>query len=237
MSKLIGISGNLVDLEYPKGKIQKRVIVGDVYVKAISDVGGIPIVIPITNKKYISDLASKIDGLVLTGGSDISPFLYGEEPLEQLGEICPERDEFEINLIREVISLEKPVLAICRGFQLVNVAFGGNLYQDITYISKVKNQHWQKTDPIFPIHSVRIDEQSSLHKIFGNKTYVNSLHHQVIKKVADGFRAIAWSNDGVIEAIEKEEKSYVLGVQWHPEEMRGDQFNMIELFKDFIKNA
>ena len=237
MSKLIGISGNLVELEYPKGKIQKRVIVGDVYVKAIEENIGIPIIIPILAKIDLKDLVSRLDGLVLTGGGDISPHFYGEENSNEITDVLIERDEFEIELVKEMVKQGKPVLGICRGMQIINIAFGGTIYKEINHLESTTNEHWQTKPGMKPAHLIHIEKNSILYDIFGKKVYVNSFHHQAIKKVANGFKVTAWSSDDVIEAIEKEGKSFILGVQWHPEEMTEIEYDMSKLFNEFIRNT
>ncbi|MBC1525566.1 gamma-glutamyl-gamma-aminobutyrate hydrolase family protein [Listeria booriae] len=237
MSAIIGISGTLRSMEFPQNIFEPRATVNDTYVKAIAKAGGAPLILPVTTTTYAEEIVSRIDGLVLTGGDDISPFLYGEEPLAQLSSTLPERDLYEMALLKATLAQNKPVLAICRGVQLMNVAFGGTLYQDISYAPNIERQHLQRTDPVFPIHSITTQPESELHAIFGEKAMVNSLHHQVIRDVADGFQATAWASDGVIEGMEREGDLFVVGVQWHPEIMVKQDDEMCPLFETFVQKV
>ncbi|KMT61476.1 gamma-glutamyl-gamma-aminobutyrate hydrolase family protein [Paenilisteria newyorkensis] len=237
MTVIIGISGTRRSMEFPQNIFEDRATVNDTYVKAVAKAGGAPIILPVTETGYAKEIVAHIDGLILTGGDDISPFLYGEEPLARLSGTLPDRDLYEMELLKETLAQNKPVLAICRGVQLMNVAFGGSLYQDISYAPGIERQHLQHTDPAFPIHSVTTKENSELRAIFGEKTMVNSLHHQVIRNVAAEFHATAWASDGVIEALEREGDLFVVGVQWHPEIMVKQDDEMCALFETFIQKV
>ncbi|EUJ24278.1 glutamine amidotransferase [Listeria grandensis FSL F6-0971] len=237
MTVIIGISGTLRSMEFPQNIFEPRATVNDTYVKAIAKAGGAPIILPVTQGSYAKEIVARIDGLVLTGGDDISPFLYGEEPLAELSATLPERDIYEIELLKETLAQNKPVLAICRGVQLMNVAFGGTLYQDISYAQGIERQHLQRTDPVFPIHSITTKAASELRAIFGEKAMVNSLHHQVIRDIADEFHATAWASDGVIEGLEREGNLFVVGVQWHPEIMVKQDDEMCPLFETFVQKV
>ncbi|MDL2280888.1 gamma-glutamyl-gamma-aminobutyrate hydrolase family protein [Selenomonadales bacterium OttesenSCG-928-I06] len=208
----------------------------DSYISSVEQAGGTPLILPtIKPLKMIKQYASAIDGLILTGGGDINPILFGEEPIPELGEVEYDRDIFEIELVRLVLAKKKPVLAICRGVQILNVACGGTLYQDLNP-TEFRVQHKQKTTGDFASHTVYIKNNTILQEIFGEKVATNSFHHQGIKDVANGFKVAARSEDGVVEAIEYLDKdNFVVGVQWHPERMTEKHDNMLSLFKKFVE--
>lgn len=212
------------------------------YINAIEKAGGIPIILPSISPANVDKLLSIIDGILLSGGVDVDPYLYGEKPITTIGKIDPARDLFEMALTNSAIRREIPILAICRGIQVLNVAAGGTLYQDITtQITNPIKHKWYTSEgldvpPNYPTHIVKIKSGSRLHKIFGREILrVNSFHHQSVKDVGRRFVATAWAEDGVIEAIEYIGESFILGVQWHPEWMINSE--MIKLFEEFVKAA
>ncbi len=206
---------------------------------AVLQAGGIPVMLPyIEDDKDIEELAESIDGLYLTGGDDIDPTLFGEEPLPNLGIIIPSRDAFELKLIRKFLSLDKPILAVCRGCQILNIAVGGDMYQDIN--SQFKEdilQHQQRAPKPHGSHYIDVPEGTLLHRLSGSKRFkVNSRHHQANRNVPAPFKVSGVASDGVIEAIESNVHSFVLGVQWHPENMvfGGDETSL-KIYVKFVE--
>lgn len=210
------------------------------YINSIKRAGGVPLVIPMTSDTVeLARILEVIDGLVMTGGEDIDPLKwFNEEPVRALGKIAPERDEFDITLIRMAVEKGLPVLAICRGEQALNVAFGGTLYQDIpSQVDGTFVKHSQNAPSTYGTHTIDIDKNAKLYTMLGSESVaVNSYHHQAVKDVAKGFKITARAKDGVVEAIEKEGDQFVVGVQFHPEGMvsRGDD-TFLPLFEAFIK--
>ena len=177
------------------------------------------------------------DGLILSGGGDPDPNLYGEDCLQELGDITPERDTFELAILEEFLKTKKPILGICRGLRLMNVFYGGTLYQDIKYVD-TNIQHKQKWLADLPTHDINILENNILFEIFGKKARTNSFHHQMIKDLGRELTSIATANDGVIEAIQNKNYPFFYGVQWHPEMMasRGN-LGMKKIFDKFIESC
>ena len=203
------------------------------YICAVEEAGGVPVLLPPSMKADFEILLESVDGVILTGGVDVDPVVYGEAPIPMMGKIDPLRDHFEISLARRVLEVEKPLLAICRGIQVLNVAAGGTLYQDINGQIDDSFKHNQKAPTQHPTHKVRVKTGSRLHGIFKKKELmVNSFHHQAVKNLGRQFLATAWSDDGVVEAMESEDNIFVLGVQWHPERMIEGE--MIKIFEAFI---
>lgn len=207
-------------------------------VKAISQSGGLPVMLPyLLTEVDIDQIADKIDGLYLTGGYDIDPTLFGEEPHPNLGTIIPSRDSFEISLIKRMLELQKPVLAVCRGCQILNIAVGGNMYQDIyAQLDCDLLQHNQKAAGSHASHFVNVLKGSLLHRLTGlEKIKVNSWHHQANREVPDSFQVSGKANDGVIEAIESSVYPFVLGLQWHPEQLvTANDASSLRIFEGFI---
>lgn len=238
MKPIIGITGNMLIEENGIFPGIERAYVNNDYVEAVVLAGGIPVILPILKGEGILEkLLETVDGVLISGGFDINPLTYGEEPSKELEFIYPDRDEFDLNLIRIANKLGKPILGICRGLQILNVAFGGTLYQDISHIEGNYIKHFQSTkNNAATGHTVEIVQGTIIGSILGESAVVNSFHHQAVKKLADGFTVTARSKDGIIEAIEKKGDPFTVGVQWHPEKMiSGGSIEMLEVFKKLAK--
>lgn len=234
---IIGISGNFLIDDSGIFPGYERAYLNNDYITAIVQAGGIPYIIPIVeDEDVIAEQIKNIDGLLLSGGQDVNPLLYNEEPRRELGIISKKRDFFDTCLIKNAMKAKKPILGICRGYQMLNVVNGGALYQDLKYSENSYIKHNQNHSPNMTTHSVIIEDNSRLRKFFDKTILVNSFHHQAIKKVAENFKIAAMAKDGIIEAIEsKDEDHFMVGVQWHPEMLAKDNENMNNLFKAFIK--
>lgn len=237
--KVIGITSNVVsDIDVPYFNHCKLIRVFSDYSDSVIRADAIPIIIPFTtNKKILDEYMDIIDGLIITGGYDIDPLRYKEEPHEKLEVISLERDLYEFHLAEKAKEKNIAMLGICRGHQLLNVAYGGTLYQDISLIKGANLKHRQQGLCQFPTHSINVLEGSMLYEILGKEAMVNSFHHLAIKDVARGFIVSAISKDGVIEAIEKHEGNFVMGVQWHPECLTVNSKDMLKLFAYFIEKC
>jgi putative glutamine amidotransferase len=212
------------------------------YVKAVSEAGGSPVVIPPSLRLRAADaLLDRLDGLLLSGGPDLDPGYYGEEPMAELGTILPDWDALEMALLGLAIERRIPIFGICRGMQILNVALGGNLYQDVpSQFGSAATDHWQTTPKYRVAHQVEVSEDSYLAEITdGGTVEVNSYHHQGIKCLADGLTVAARSADGVIEAVESRDFSerWLVGVQWHPEGLRDSGPGHRSLFEAHVNAA
>lgn len=236
MTTLIGIAGNQIIQSVDVFNGNHVTYTPQGFVTAVQNAGGLPIVLPIGNKIAAAEYVSKIDKLLLAGGQDISPDFFGEEPHPKLEETNRNRDLFEIALIKEALKQHKPIFAVCRGMQLLNVVLGGTLYQDLSLYSDWKIKHGQQpTQPQFATHSIKIEKESILFQVFGENYRVNSYHHQAINTLAPFLKATAKSSDGIIEAIESIDPSQrLLGVQWHPELRFDLDTKEFDLFTYFV---
>lgn len=198
-------------------------VVNDGYTKAVLAWGGIPLMLPLQIKEEeMERLITLCDGFVFTGGGDIDPKYFGEEIKEYNGEISPIRDEMEIPFMKLLAGRQKPVLGICRGAQVMNVALGGSIYQDLRAEQKqlVALDHKPKAPYDYPVHQVAITPGSLLHKTLGEKSIrVNSIHHQGFNQLGQGLSAGATAPCGLVEAIEGKNHPFFMGLQWHPEKM------------------
>lgn len=200
----------------------REYVLNMVDVEAIKAMGGIPILLSYVEKEEeITQLVQIIDGLYLVGGNDIDPSYFNEDPHPELGEVNPTRDAFEMLILRGFLTRNKPVLGVCKGSQMINVVLGGNLYQDI--YSQVRNpliQHHQKSPTTHASHTIDLVEGTKLCNIVGqSRIKVNSRHHQAIRNVGTDIIVSSRSNDGIIESIESTKHDFVIGVQWHPENL------------------
>ncbi len=209
------------------------------YMDGITAAGGIPVILPLTDDgEAIRQLLDTVQGILLTGGHDVSPGLYGEAPIPACGAASGERDAMERELLRQALERDLPVLGICRGLQFLNVFLGGGLYQDLPAQHPSGTEHQQKPPYDVPVHTVSIRKNSRLFRLLNTETLsVNSYHHQAIRKKADGLQTMAVSEDGLIEAVELPGKKFVWAVQWHPEfsHRRDDSSRVI--FEAFVGNC
>lgn len=206
---LICISGDL--MRWPKDERRLISHIFQTYVDAVERAGAVPLVTSLT---CAEEMARLCDGLVLSGGGDLDPALYGEEILNGTVKFMEERDSYELELLAAFRREGKPVLGICRGCQIINVALGGTLYQDL-----VEQRGLVHMDPELR-HPVTAREGSVLHDLYGADFRVNSTHHQAVKLLAPGLRADAWSEEGLVEAFSHESEP-ILAVQFHPERLTG----------------
>lgn len=189
------------------------------YMDGIVEAGGTPLMLPLTQgDEMLAQLMALCDGFLLTGGHDVSPELYGETPIKACGACCPARDAMEQKLFALAIEKDKPVLGICRGIQFLNAVLGGTLYQDLPQQKPSELEHHQKPPYDVPSHEVTIVEDTPLYELLGaERLSVNSYHHQAVKKLSPRLTAMAYATDGLVEAVYMKDKSFVWGVQWHPE--------------------
>ena len=232
---IIGISGSRTWLDNGT----ERAYLNHDYIHAIELAGGIPFVLPIIDDPEATKfMINSIDGLLLSGGDDVNPLYFGEEPDSMLGDIHDARDRFELLLFEEACKQKRPVFGICRGLQIMTVALGGTLWQEISRAPGERIKHAQQADRHTPTHHVNIEKGSKLEAIFGSKAAVNSYHHQAAKDPGQGARITATAADGIIEAIDwSTPDHYCHGVQWHPEAMVRQHPQMLELFKSFLKEC
>jgi putative glutamine amidotransferase len=206
-------------------------------VRAILAAGGRPYLLPSALPlEDIPEVISEFDGLFISGGGDIHPDFFGGEMHPSLDGIDRERDEFELTLCRQAVAVNKAILGICRGQQVLNVAMGGNLVIDIPSMlpEASKHQWWPNYQRSRLSHSVKLEKDSRLADIMGGTEFeVNSLHHQYVKDPGEGLKVVATAPDGVIEALEMPGKNFVLSVQWHPEWLL-DSAPMRRIFKAFV---
>ena len=242
MRPLIGISCSMGQAIYSMHQdnvpqLQHRL--GDNYVKAVMEAGGIPVLLPnSTDLSCVEEIAAGLDGFLLSGGGDVDPALFGQRATAQLGAVTPRRDDFELALARYIMNeTDKPVLGICRGIQVMNVAMGGTLHIDLPSDGKLCHSLTMYPRNV-RTHDIRVTDGSMMEDIMeGREGRVNSFHHQAIREVADCFVVTAVSSeDGVIEAVEQPGERFVVGVQWHPEELT--EFPEAKnLFRSFVKAA
>jgi putative glutamine amidotransferase len=209
------------------------------YLKGVSEAGGVPVVLPPSlSLRAAEALLDGLDGLLLSGGPDLDPGYYGERPIPELGTTIPEWDALEMALLGLALEHGMPIFGICRGMQILNVALGGTLYQDVpSQLGADVLDHWQKTPKCQVTHEVEVLEDSYLAKITDRQTVeVNSYHHQGIKGLADDLTVAARCADGVIEALESRDFSdrWMVGVQWHPEGMRDTESAHRNLFEAHV---
>ena len=204
------------------------------YTSAIEKAGGIPVILPFTrDTNLLACMADSVQGVLFPGGKDIDPQCYHETPAAELGKVDRSLDFFQMALLELAMADKKPVLAICRGIQLVNVALGGTLFQDISSRFDSGLRHMQTTISFDTDHSVEIEPGSRLHDLFGPRMMVNSRHHQSIDELGKGLEITARAPDGVVEAAQHKVLPMDL-VQWHPELMMQKNNDMLPLFQAFI---
>lgn len=211
-------------------------LIAEDYISAIQNAGGVPVILPTdSDLERTKTVLDCLDGVLITGGGpDVSPILYKEPISQYCGHWDLNRDYYEIEIIKYMLEANKPILGICHGLQILNVALGGTLYQDLTpdgfYLHKVLNSHRN-----FAVHSVKINEHTLLNEILGvQEMKVNSIHHQSVKELGSDLEVTAVSPDGVIEAVAMSEKKFVLGIQWHPE-MMFDCDLQKSIFRKFVE--
>jgi len=221
------IIGITTDIKNDNFEIEEK------YAHAVANAGGIPLLIPSIpgNAGLIKETVARIDGLLLPGSRDMDPKYYNQDPHPKLRPMSLERTEMEFAVLENAVNNKMPVLGICGGMQLMNVFFGGSLYQDIYAFLPDALPHEKGA-----LHDVAVDKSSMLYEIIGVETLsVKSYHHQALKDIGGGLKKCAESGDQIVEGIESTENNYILGIQWHPELEDGEISTRI--FKSFIEEC
>ncbi len=208
------------------------------YVHCVADAGGLPLLLPYPDPALAGEYLAHLDGVLLTGGLDVDPFFYDQEPRPEAGKVDAARDRFEIELIRAAHAGGLPIFAICKGAQMLNVAFGGSLLQDVEVSVAGALRHEQKSLR-WDAHAHHVDVVAGTRLailVDANRVRVNSDHHQAVDRVAKGFVVTARADDGVVEGLEDPDHPWCVGVQWHPERMPDDDLTR-RLFAAFVEAA
>jgi putative glutamine amidotransferase len=200
-----------------------------VYARAVEHAGGRPLLIP-PSEDGLDETLDALDGVIFSGGEDIDPAQYGAAPHPQTTGVHPDRDRAELTLLNAALERDMPVLAVCRGSQVLNVARGGDLIQHLPDV--VGDEKHKHTPGVFADHEVDVEPESRLGRVLGTRAPVKSHHHQGYGRIGDGLRAVAWADDGTVEGLEHPEKRFAVGVLWHPEE--GEDF---ALFRELVQQA
>ena len=218
------------------GLENQRQYVSDAYIQAIKSVGGLPIVLPLVKSKtVIQNYMELCDGFLFCGGGDITALLFGQEPATNVGKTDITLDLFQIRLMKTILETDKPILAICRGMQVLNVSCGGTIYQDIDLVDFETINHMQNSISRRDVsHKVIFEPDTKTQRLLGNFAYTNSFHHQSVDRLGKGLTVSGFTGDAIVEAIEMPSHTFVLGVQWHPESML-DCSNMKQLFYALIR--
>ena len=222
MRPVIGITTATVDDPPVNGFARYAASHG--YVHCVANAGGLPVPLPYSDAGLAADYVATLDGLVLTGGLDVDPFFYDQEPRPEVGKVDPARDRFELELISRAYAEGLPILAICKGVQILNVAFGGTLIQDVyTSVPDVLRHEQRNLRWDTHYHHVNVEPGTRLAQLVGDeRTRVNSDHHQAVGRIANRLVVSARADDGVVEGLEDPAHPWCVGVQWHPERMPDD---------------
>ncbi|NDJ53118.1 MAG: gamma-glutamyl-gamma-aminobutyrate hydrolase family protein [Chloroflexi bacterium] len=238
---LIGISVHMRSLYNSERTIMA---LRPTYTHAVTKAGGVPLMIPSQpDEVALRATFDALDALVISGGGDVDPGLYGAtERSPYLMGVDRERDEMEIKLVRWAIDEDKPLLCICRGIQVLNVALGGTLIQDVRQDVEGALRHDAPSDAWFDrlVHDITVSTDSRLQEALGNPgetLHVNSLHHQALDRVADGLTVSSLAEDGIVEGVEIPDKTFMIGVQWHPEALVDSEPPMYQLFSTLIDRS
>ena len=209
------------------------------YMQVLEKCMGLPIMLPLTTDKSELDEAYELcDGILFTGGHDVSPSVYGEDIKSTCGDTCEARDLMESYLLDKCISDDKPIFGICRGIQFINAYLGGTLYQDLPTEYGSETEHHMSPPYDRAAHKIEVLEGTRLSNIIGAGIHsVNSYHHQAIKELSPRLEKLAISEDGLIEAIAVKNHRFAIGVQWHPEFSYEDSEESMKLLKAFIKEC
>ncbi len=232
---LIGVTTSITVGKYPE-----RAYVNSAYLHAVQQAGGVPVPLPPQlSDGSLARVLGGLDGLLLTGGGDLDPALFGEASHATVYEVAPARDTLELSAIRTALDRRRPILAICRGIQVLNVALGGSLFQDVGTDPGTDIQHTQTGPRDQPAHRVSVKAGSRLAETLGSEEIdVNSMHHQAVKALGTGLVAVGWAPDQIVEGVELTDPDrFVLGVQWHPEELIGHAEHARRLFAALISAA
>ena len=232
---LIGVSTSITVGTHPE-----RAYVNSTYLHAVQQAGGVPVALPPQlSPASMRQLAAELGGLLLTGGGDIDPARFDEAPHAALYDVAPSRDSLETAVLHRVLERGLPVLAVCRGLQVLNVALGGSLHQDVGTDPGTQIPHSQTEPRDQPTHKVKVTPGSRLAGTLGtDELEVNSMHHQAIKRLGRGLTAVAWAPDQIVEGAELDDAGrFVLGVQWHPEELVGHSEPARRLFAALVAAA
>ncbi len=213
--------------------------VSNTYIQSVRYAGGLPIIIPLVRSDaLLAEYIAFCDGFLFCGGGDITPLLFGEAPADKIGKTNISLDLFQIRLMKYILKTPKPVFAICRGMQILNVACGGTLWQDVLSCGNDFFNHMQDSQHRSDIsHYIKTNHNSQLRNYIGSKIKVNSFHHQAIRSAGTNLKVCATSPDQLIEAIEMPQHPFAIGVQWHPESMYRTSSEMRNLFHEFVLHA